>query len=694
MHGKRGCWFILMLLAAALWVLPAQAAGQGSDEGMIQVAIPVPTDEADRERSSAYISYTLEYLHEIAQYTGWDYEVIQVPGTYEQGLQKALSMLREGTADLVAPVQYSQSLEEGICFSQNSYATGTTVLQIPNEIYTGRDLGKDLTVAVVRGSGMEAIAQQVFAKNDITAQYVPCQSIEEQVQAVISGKADVMLNSSLEYVPDASVVAEFSPQSLFFAAGDPALLQQLDSAIIYIKQANPLFSMDLYKNNLSDSSQALTQEERAFIQRAQPYVVAVLDHNAPYQYADAQTGQLGGIGVDILKKIAQQTGLVFEFVLVDSWDELLTLLQEKEVQVVAGMPYSYDFGAAWDLTITRSYASSPYVLLAKEGFDGPHPGQKLAQAEVNAYTEGKYVGEMTPYPSMEDCVEAVRQGEADYTYVDLYTAQYYLGDSRYNGMDFIPQSYTARSVCFGLAKPTAHELLSILNKSINQLSDTETQNIITQNVNPPRDISIGDVIVGHPLQSLIIIGAVSAVIAGLLIFLLWRKERISRSLRRKAMEDGLTHLYNASACRKLISQKLRQMKGGQIGAFLIMDVDHFKEINDNHGHHAGDRILQGFADLLRDALRGDSVVARIGGDEFVVYLDSIKSEENISSICERIRSQAHAIRVGDKELTISIGAVAVREKDSYDVLYRLADKALYEAKNAQRDRFCLARREE
>ena len=160
------------------------------------------------------------------------------------------------------------------------------------------------------------------------------------------------------------------------------------------------------------------------------------------------------------------------------------------------------------------------------------------------------------------------------------------------------------------------------------------------------------------------------------------------------MEDGLTHLYNASACRKLISQKLRQMKGGQIGAFLIMDVDHFKEINDNHGHHAGDRILQGFADLLRDALRGDSVVARIGGDEFVVYLDSIKSEENISSICEWIRSQAHAIRVGDKELTISIGAVAVREKDSYDVLYRLADKALYEAKNAQRDRFCLARREE
>ena len=178
----------------------------------------------------------------------------------------------------------------------------------------------------------------------------------------------------------------------------------------------------------------------------------------------------------------------------------------------------------------------------------------------------------------------------------------------------------------GLPSRPPHELISILNKSINQLSAADMQNMVTQNVNPARNITIVDVIMDAPLQSLAVIGGISVVIAGLLTFLLWRKERISRVLRRKAMEDGLTHLYNAAACRKLISQKIRQMKAGQMGAFLIMDMDHFKEINDNYGHHTGDVILQEFAAMLQETLRGDSIVARIGGDEFVAYLDSIKHE--------------------------------------------------------------------
>ena len=692
MCGKRLCCCILMMLSAMTCVLPVRAAE--TDRELIRLAIPVPSGTVETEISEGYIEYTLEYLHEISQYTGWDYEVIQVPGTYETGQQTALNMLRDGTADLVAPIAWSERMEEDIRVSQNSYATGTAVLQVPNEVYQGEALGTEVRVAALKGGGMEAGANLFFERHGIRASYVQCQSIREQIEMVTSGKADVMLNSNFEDLTTTSIVAEFAPQGFHFAATDQALLQELDSAMLYIKQANPFFSMELYQNTIRGISQDLTLEEKDFIEQSEPYVVAIMDRNAPYQYISPETGQISGIAVSVLKHIAEQTGLQFEFLLVESWDELLTRMQEGTVHIAAVMPYDYEFAAQRDLTITGNYSSSPYVLLAPKGYEGPYSGQRLALLEVNSYSGRAYVGDVVPYANVEDCVEAVRQGEADYTYVDLYTAQYYLEDARYRGMELIPQSYAPRAVCFGLAKPTPHELISILNKSINQLSAADLQNMVTQNVNPARSITIVDVIMDDPLQSLAVIGGISVVIAGLLTFLLWRKERISRVLRRKAMEDGLTHLYNAAACRKLISQKLRQMKAGQMGAFLIMDVDHFKEINDNHGHHTGDWSLQRFAALLRDALRGDSVVARIGGDEFVVYLDSIKSEENISAICERIRSQAHAIRVGDRELTVSIGAMVVREKDSYDVLYRLADKALYEAKHAQRDRFCLARREE
>lgn len=687
--------FILTMAAVTSCIWPVQAAVQTAAENhTIQIAIPISSSTMDRETSSAYIGYTLEYLSEISQYTGWEYEVIEVPGSYEEGLQSALDLLRAGTVDFVAPIRYSENFQKGIYFSQNSYTTEMTVLQVPNSVYDGGDLGDNLYVAALKGSCMQESADQFFTKNEIAAHYVICQNVEEQIEMVRSGRADVMLNSNLEYIPNMTVMAEFSPQCLYFAAGEESLLQELDRAILHIQQANTSFSSDLYKKYLADMSEEFTLEERLFIEQSDPYVVAVFAHHAPYQYIDSETGAYCGISVDMLNYISQKTGLKFEFVAVESWDELLPLIQENKVHIVAEIPFDYDFAFDRNLTVTRNYVSAPYVLVAKNSFQGPSSGQKLALLEVSTYRDGYYIGDVVRYSTMGECIEAVRSGMADYTYVDLYTSQYYLKDSRYNTLDLTPQSYTPRFVCFGLVKPTPHELLSILNKSINQLSTTEMQNIITQNVNPPRKITIMDVMVSNPKESLMAGGVISLCIAGLLVFLLWRKEQISKALRKKAMEDGLTHLYNASACRKLISQKIKQMKLEQMGVFLIMDMDHFKEINDNHGHHTGDGILQEFADLLRTTLREESVIARIGGDEFVVYLDSIKSTETIFAICERIRSEAHSICIEGKPVTISIGAVAVQANDNYDTLYRMADKALYEAKRNQRDQFCLANRME
>lgn len=290
-------------------------------------------------------------------------------------------------------------------------------------------------------------------------------------------------------------------------------------------------------------------------------------------------------------------------------------------------------------------------------------------------------------------MEAVRTGEADYTYTDLYTARYYLGDSRYKSLEFKTQSYTPRSLCFGLARHAPSELLSVLNKSINQLSATDIQNIITQNINPSRQTSLFDVIIDYPMQSLLVICTVSLLIASLLVFLLWRKEKMRKVLHKKAMEDGLTNLYNAAACRKLVTKKLRLMREEQTGAFIIMDMDDFKEVNDGYGHQTGDRVLQELAGLLRDILRADSVIARIGGDEFVAFLPSVEKEENILSICDRIRSEAHFICAGDRSITLSIGAVPAKAHDDYDTLYRLADKALYEVKADTKDKVCFAERD-
>ena len=603
-------------------------------------------------------------------------------------MQKALDMLQTGTADIVAPVLYQEDMDEGIYCSQNSFATATTVIQVPNSVYDGFTLQGNVKVAVVKGSDLQDPAVKFFKRNEIEAEYVVCQDVDEQIQTVISGKADVMMNSNLEHIPDTSIVAEFLPQSLFFASSNKSILEELDSAIIHIKQANLSFSRDLYeKFTQEDDTSQLTLEETTFIQQSDPLTVAVFDHNAPYQYVDSETGEYKGISIDLLDCISEKTGLQFQFVVVESWDELLPMLEEDKVQLVAQMPYDYDFASERNVTISRSYASAPYVLVADKSFHGAESGKKLALVEVNTYTDGYYVGDVVPYPTMEDCIEAVHSGEADYTYADLYTAQYFLGDPSYNALGFTPQSYSPRSICFGVSKTSSYILLSILNKTINQISASDLQNIITENVNPLRDVTVVDVIIQHPLQAFMLIGIISLLIAVLLIGLLWKKERFSKTLRQRSMEDSLTHLYNAASCRKLVTEKLKALTPGQLGAFLIIDMDHFKEINDRNGHQMGDCVLQQFSELLGNTVREDSVIARIGGDEFVVYLESIRSEENIPVICERIRNRAHSICVNDKPVTISIGAVIARETDSYDALYKLADQALYTAKKNQRDQF-------
>lgn len=676
------CAFLVALSACMPYV---HAAASAEDTKPVRIAIPVSSVAADYGTASGYVNYTLEYLHAITQYTDWTYEIITVPGSYENGLAKAFEMLLDGEADIIAPLKYREDVGEGIYFSQGSYATASVILQIPNKVFEGADFGTEIRVAALAKSNTKPYADEYFEKNHVEPQYLECRSVDEQIQAVCSGEADVMLNSNLEYIPNMTVVAEFSPQTLYFASDNRQLLKELDDALSYVNQANPMFVSQLYEKHFIDADRELTLEESRFIQQADPYVVAVLDGQAPYQYQDHDTGEYKGIAVDLLRRIGQDTGLEFTFLTVSSWNDIPDLIREGKIQIIAGMPCDYDFALERDLTISRSYASAPYMLVSKSTFSGIGEGKRLALSEVSTYTAGDYAGDVVHFRTMGDCIDAVRTEEVDYTYVDLYTAQYFLRDVARSPLRMTSQAYTPRATCFGLAKPADHELLNILNKAINQISDADMQSIISQNVNQSHKLTLADIIAWYPLESVLVLGCLGLAITGLLLFLFLKKARLSRTLRRKAMEDGLTNLYNSAACRELVTEKLKGMHAHQTGAFLLMDIDNFKEINDRFGHQAGDKILSQFAELLKETLPEGSIIARIGGDEFVAYLDSVASEEDIAIVCGNLRITTHSLCAETEYVTVSIGAVTARKEDDYDTLYRLADNQMYEAKRNQKE---------
>jgi len=153
---------------------------------------------------------------------------------------------------------------------------------------------------------------------------------------------------------------------------------------------------------------------------------------------------------------------------------------------------------------------------------------------------------------------------------------------------------------------------------------------------------------------------------------------------RQAETDPLTGLMNRRGFERLVPERL-------VGAVLYIDLDHFKAINDEWGHAAGDAALVAVADALSAALRSRDVLARVGGEEFAVFIDETV-EARALDLAERIRVRVRAeVRVHGRPVTLSIGiAIAERPAPRSDIL-AAADAATYEAKTGGRDRVVLAR---
>ncbi len=151
-------------------------------------------------------------------------------------------------------------------------------------------------------------------------------------------------------------------------------------------------------------------------------------------------------------------------------------------------------------------------------------------------------------------------------------------------------------------------------------------------------------------------------------------------LNRRVLQDPLTGLFNAAAFTGDM-QAAAESSRSQVTdtACLLIDVDHFKAVNDTYGHPAGDRLLRALAAELDTELRGADTVYRIGGDEFAV-LASAQTEHEVAAIAERLLSAARRVRA-----TISVGAVLLDRANPHATRLT-ADRALYEAKAAGRDR--------
>lgn len=168
-----------------------------------------------------------------------------------------------------------------------------------------------------------------------------------------------------------------------------------------------------------------------------------------------------------------------------------------------------------------------------------------------------------------------------------------------------------------------------------------------------------------------------------------RYAREREYLKDCAARDSMTRLLNRGTMEERIKEELEAVEEGQNYAYIALDLDNFKQINDMYGHWAGDSIIMGISNILREVYGNNARIGRMGGDEFAVFIPDVKDRVQIQSqadeVLHRLRFQKEMIGMAE-EPTASIGiAFGPEDGRSFRELYHRADEALYQVKKEEKN---------
>ena len=216
------------------------------------------------------------------------------------------------------------------------------------------------------------------------------------------------------------------------------------------------------------------------------------------------------------------------------------------------------------------------------------------------------------------------------------------------------------------------------------------------------DIDVGDAVLSeslvHEAKEILALRTLQSIqVTGELHMTAEGLESRTRELEEANRRDGLTGLYNRAYLDKVLPQEFEQARSnGWPISIAFADLDHFKAVNDDHGHRAGDEILQAAARLIVDNTRDSDIVARYGGEEFVVILPGTGAEgtrATVERMVEAFRNTQHEVSSGARiVVTISIGIATHGENvhfERVDDFLQAADQGVYAAKREGRDRYTM-----
>jgi diguanylate cyclase (GGDEF)-like protein len=448
------------------------------------------------------------------------------------------------------------------------------------------------------------------------------------------------------------------------------------------------------------SSISFSVQERAYIAHSGPITMCVDPDWLPFERINEQ-GHHVGIAADLVRLVAQRVGLTVVLYPTKNWEESLAASQSGRCQILSFLNQTPE-REQW-LAFTAPIFYDPNVIITRQ--DHAYIGDLHGiNAESVALPRGTMVEERIhrQYPNLsvvltaseEESVTLVSDNKADMTVRSLIVAAYAIRKEGLFNLKIagqVPEMTNQLRIGVRKDQPV---LRDILDKGVATLTPQDRETISNQHV-------------AIQLQQGIDYGLVWGIIAGatalLVVAFFWNRKlsSLNKELSRLSVTDRLTGLFNRLKIDELLESEIHRVQriGANFGAntdseltfaLIMFDADHFKQVNDRHGHQAGDHVLIEIASLLHKTIRKTDAAGRWGGEEFIIICPQTNAE-GAFHLAETLRQALYAhdfAPVGRQ--TASFGVTVYRPGDTSKSLIARADAALYQAKHQGRDQVVAA----
>lgn len=434
----------------------------------------------------------------------------------------------------------------------------------------------------------------------------------------------------------------------------------------------------------------MTDQEKEYLITRGPIKIVVDPDWYPYEKID-KNGKYVGIASDLIGLIAERTGLEFEIVPTTEWKASLEKAKSGDADAVSFLNKTEE-RSQW-LLFTEPYFVDPNVLITREEHDYITSLSRYID-ETMVLPEGTSIEERLrkDYPNLkivivsseDEAIDYVEEKKADFTLRSLTMAAYVIKNDGHFNLKIagaIPDY--KNQLRMGITKQD-EILQGILNKGVASISEQDVQDAINNY------IAI-NVMKGFDYKLFFIIFSLFSIALLSTLYWLRKVQSLNRKLEASVVTDVLTGLKNRLFFNQRVSVEHERFKRyGTKLSLLMIDIDRFKRINDTYGHDIGDEVLKKVSSELQNQLRKIDLIARWGGEEFIVLLPDTEMDDAVI-VAEKLRGTVESLIFENNEvITISIGISMVMESESIESWMKRADQALFHAKRHGRNRACIS----